>query len=64
MDGLDPCIGVGFLIRNAGDLRQIEQAFKGGVLSKLAHVYEKRPQTPTQSCQEVDCLEDEDLSLL
>ena len=40
--------------------------FRGGELSKLAHIYEKRPQTPTQSCQEVDCLEeyDSDLTLL
>ncbi|CDW77084.1 UNKNOWN [Stylonychia lemnae] len=44
MDGLDPCIGVGFLIRNSEDLRTFEEAFsKTGKLSKIATLYQDRP---------------------
>ena len=42
MDGLDPCIGVGFLIRNRDDLKAFEEAFRKK-LSSVASVFDKRP---------------------
>ena len=42
MEGLDTCIGVGFLIRNREDLKVFEEAFHTK-LSSLASVIEKRP---------------------
>lgn len=38
MDCLDPCIGVGFLIKNKDDLKDFYAAFKGGPLSKIASI--------------------------
>ena len=46
MDGLDPCIGIGFLIKNSDDLRQFEDAFdakKDGMLKSIACIYKERP---------------------
>jgi len=42
MDGLDPCIGVGFLIKNKEDLKKFEEAFRGN-LSNMASIFTKRP---------------------
>ena len=38
MEGLDPCVGIGLLIRNGRDLREIEEAFQGEEVGKLAVV--------------------------
>lgn len=44
MEGLDPCIGIGFLIKNAEDLKLFEKAFsKEGTLSKISTVYKEKP---------------------
>jgi len=60
MDGLDPCIGVGFLIRNADDLRSFEDAFsKHGRLNKIATIYKEKPKDLDLSRK----LDDLDLSL-
>lgn len=39
MENLDPCIGIGFLIKNAEDLIEFQKAFNGGPLSEIATIY-------------------------
>jgi Peptidase family C54 len=54
LDSLDPCIGIGLLIRNGSDLRQVKEAFSNPAspLSKLATVYEQQPLPLDHSCGE------------
>ena len=40
IDSLDPCLGIGLLIRNGRDLRLIKEAFAHGALSKIGCMYE------------------------
>ena len=42
LDSLDPCLGLGLLIRNGKDLRDLKEAFITGPLSNLATLYEKK----------------------
>ncbi len=42
IDNLDPCIGIGFVLRNGNDLLEFENAFsKDGKLSSLASFFKK-----------------------
>lgn len=43
LSGLDPGLGLGFLLRKSSDIKAFEQAFKGP-LSKLAALYDKQPE--------------------
>jgi hypothetical protein len=55
MDSLDPCIGLGFSIRNANDLKKFTEAFRSGdgPLSKIATVYNHKPKM-TEKSQDAD----------
>ena len=42
IENLDPCIGVGFVLKNGNDLEQFEEAFKpNGKLSAIASFFKK-----------------------
>lgn len=64
MDGLDPCIGVGFLIKNPDDLKSFEKAFKNeGVLSKIATIYNEKPNQNSHRLEDIDISGLEDVFL-
>jgi hypothetical protein len=42
IENLDPCIGVGFVLKNGNDLLEFEKAFSsGGLLNPLASFFKK-----------------------
>jgi len=42
IENLDPCIGVGFILKNGNDLLKFEEAFKsGGKLNSIASFFKK-----------------------
>lgn len=44
LDSLDPCLGLGFLLKNSSDLKAVKQAFAvGQPLSTLVTLYDKQP---------------------
>lgn len=44
LTSLDPCLGIGLLIKNKADLEQVQEAFgPGSLLSKVITLYEKQP---------------------